>query len=145
MSMTISILGKSLIHGSMVTIILKWDQKWEAGHNGCILESLGEIPEWPTSSPPNYDLLSLRFKLGICTINELLYRLKFVSPETRETFTITWEGSPPSLKSFMVAHMCRKSNWEQLLSNWISQNSVRMMEFLGNRDPHLVPKDEMGW
>lgn len=115
---------------------------WNETKNGCVLASLGEIPECP---PWTSDLLSLRFKLGICIVNELLYRLKFVSSESRESFTMTWEGSPPSLKSFMVVHICRKSHWELLLSNWISQNSVRMMEFLGNRDPHLVPKDEMGW
>ena len=140
--MTISILGNHLSVGPCLP--LYWNETKNgrrAGHNGYVLESLGEIPE----CRPTAVLLSLRFKLQICIVNELLYRLKRVSLESSESFTMTWEGSLPSLKSFMVAHICRKSHWELLLSNWISPNSVRMMEFLGNRDPHLVSKDEMGW
>lgn len=48
------------------------------------------------------------------------------------------------MKSFMVAHLCRKSQWELLLSNWVSLNAVGMVEFLGNIGSTLNPQRRGG-
>lgn len=122
---------------------LYWNEtkKWEVGRSQwmCISITGGD-----SRVPPTLDLLSLRFKLGICIVNELLYRLNCIFRIQRILYH-DLRGESTILKSFMVVHICQKSHWELLLSNWISQNSVRMMEFLGNRDHTPVPKDEMGW